>query len=50
MEQVAALPEEDWNLPMGELARRWGEPAERIGDAIDALKVLRGEPSYISVG
>ena len=49
MEHVAALSPEDEQLPMGVLAERWGEPVARIGDAIDALKVLRGEPSYISV-
>jgi hypothetical protein len=47
MQQVAALPEQDRDLTMGVLSQRWGEPASRIGDAIDALKVLRGEPSYI---
>jgi hypothetical protein len=46
MEMVAALPEEDWDLPMGVIAERWGETAGRIGDAIDALKVLNGKPSY----
>lgn len=47
MEEVAALPEEDWGKPMGELAGRWGEPAERIADAINALKVLRGQRTYL---
>jgi len=49
MEHVAALDAEDWQLPMGELAARWGEPVGRIGDAIDALRVLRGERTYISI-
>ena len=49
MEEVAALSEEDWNKPMGELARRWGGPVERVADAIDALRVLRGERTYISL-
>lgn len=49
MDLLEALPKEDWNLPMGELAERWGEPTARIADAIDALKIKRGEPSYISV-
>jgi hypothetical protein len=46
---VEALPEADWALPMGELAERWGEPVNRVADAIDALKIKRGKPSYISV-
>lgn len=50
MEEVAALPEGDWNKPIGDLAERWGEPAGRIADAIDALKVLRGQRTYISLG
>jgi hypothetical protein len=49
MEEIAALPEEDWNRPMGELAARWGEPVERIADAIDVLKVLQGQRTYISL-
>jgi hypothetical protein len=49
MENVATLSEEDWGKPMGELAKRWGEPVERIADAIDALKVLRGERTYILI-
>lgn len=47
MERVASLPEEDWQLPMGVLAQRWGEPTNRIADAIDAVKVLNGRASYI---
>lgn len=49
MERVAALSPAEWELPLGTLAARWGEPASRIGDAIDALKVLRGERTYISL-
>lgn len=48
MELVATLSDDD-EVTMGELARRWGEPAGRIGDAIDAVKVLRGQPSYFSL-
>jgi hypothetical protein len=48
MELVAELGRDD-EVTLGELSRRWGEPAQRIGDAIDAVKVLRGEPSYIEV-
>lgn len=47
MELLDALPEEDWQLPMGVLAERWGEPVSRIADAIDALRVLHGEQTYI---
>jgi hypothetical protein len=49
MEQVAALDAEDQQKPMGELARRWEEPVQRIADAIDAVRVMRGERTYISV-
>lgn len=49
MEQVAAMSEEDANLPMGKLAERWGEPTLRIADAIDAVRVLNGERTYIAV-
>jgi len=49
MEHVAALDAEDWQLPMGELAARWGEPVPRIMDAVTAMRVLRGERTYISV-
>ena len=48
MEHVAALTDEDKELPMGKLAERWGEPASRIADAIDAVRVMRGERTYIS--
>jgi hypothetical protein len=47
MEHVTALSGEDWNLPMGELAKRWGEPVERVADAINAVKVLREGRTYI---
>jgi hypothetical protein len=49
MEHVAVLGEEDGALTMGELSARWGEPAERIMDAVDAVRVLRGERTYIPV-
>jgi len=49
MEHVAALSAEDWQLPMGVLAARWGEPVGRIMDAVTALRVLRGERTYISI-
>lgn len=49
MELVAAISDEDAALPMGVLAERWGEPAGRIGDAIDAVRVMRGERTYVTV-
>jgi hypothetical protein len=49
MELVSNLSDEDAELPMGKLAERWGETASRIGDAIDAVRVMRGERTYITV-
>lgn len=49
MEYVAGLSDEDKELPIGRLAERWGEPAERIMDAMNAVRVMRGECTYISV-
>lgn len=50
MEHVAALGDDgDRALTMGQLSERWGEPAERIVDAVDAVRVLRGERTYISI-
>jgi hypothetical protein len=48
MEHVAAVGAEEKDLPLGVFAERWGEPAERIMDAIDATRVMRGERTYIS--
>jgi len=47
MERVASVGPEEKGLPLGVFAERWGEPAERITDAIDAVRVLRGERTYI---
>ena len=49
MELVAAAIEQEGDVTLGELAERWGETSQRIGDAIDAVKVLNGEPSYMGV-
>jgi hypothetical protein len=49
MEHVAALSDEDEALPLGVLSGRWGEPAARIMDAIDAVRVMRGERTYVTV-
>ncbi len=48
MEHVAALSDEDEALPMGKLSERWGEPVHRIMDAIDAVRVMNGERTYIT--
>lgn len=50
MEHVAALSDEDAELPMGVLSERWGEPVSRICDAIDAVKVMNGERTYFALG
>lgn len=39
---------DDWNVTIGQLSERFGEPNERILDAIDASRMLRGERTYIS--
>ena len=49
MEYVAALSDEDAALTLGELAGRWGEPVQRIADAIDAVRVMGGERTYITL-
>ena len=41
VENVLALSDDDWQLPMGELAARWGEPVGRAADAVIAAKMLR---------
>lgn len=50
MEHVAALGGEDAAVTMGALSDRWGEPAERIMDAIDAVRVMNGERTYVPLG
>jgi hypothetical protein len=50
MEHVATLSEADGAPTLGELAERWGEPARRIADAIDAVQVMRGGWTYVTVG
>jgi len=49
IELVAALSEDETRLPIGVLADRWHEPSERISDAIEALRVLYGERTYIPI-
>lgn len=43
MEHVAAIDPQD-----GVLSRRWGEPPERIMDAVSAVRVMCGERTYVS--
>jgi hypothetical protein len=49
MELVSDLPAADHQLTLGQLSERWGEPATRIADAIDAVRVAAGERTYITV-
>lgn len=50
MEAVAALPEADPQLTLGEIARRLGEPdIRRIADAIVAVRVASGERTYVEI-
>lgn len=48
MEYVAGLGPEDAEKSMGELAAYIEEPVERVTDAIMAVRVMRGERTYIS--
>jgi len=34
-------------VTLGQLATKYGEPVERIQDALDVLKIIRGEPTQI---
>jgi hypothetical protein len=45
-ELVSALGPDD-GLTLGALGERWGETPQRIGDAIDAVRVLNGERTCI---
>jgi hypothetical protein len=49
MEYAADLREEEWDKSMGELAARVGETAERLADAVTAVRVLGGERTYIGM-
>jgi hypothetical protein len=48
MEYAAGLSEDDRQRSMGELAGRVGETADRLGDAVTALRVMAGERTHIS--
>ena len=47
MEMVAGEMD-DTTATLGELAARYGEPVERVMDAIDAVRVCLGEQTYIA--
>jgi hypothetical protein len=47
MEYAAGLGEADREKTMGELAGPLGEKPERLMDAITAVRVMRGERTYI---
>ena len=49
MELVAGLSDQEAAQPMGVIAGRWGETVERTADAVDAVRVMRGERTYISL-
>ena len=48
MEYAAGIPEEERELSMGALAGRVGEDPARLADALTAVRVMRGERTYIS--
>jgi hypothetical protein len=48
MQHVISMSDEEMQLPLGALSIEWGEPSERIMDAIDAIRVMAGEKTYIS--
>jgi len=48
MEYAAGLGEQDWPKSLGELAGRVDGPAERLADAVVAVRVLAGERTYVS--
>lgn len=49
MEYAASLGEADWELSLSELAARVSEPAERLADAVTALRVMNGRRPYVMV-
>jgi SpoU rRNA methylase family enzyme len=49
VEEVQALSGAEAELSMGTIAERLGVTVERLADAMDAVKMLRGEPTYISL-
>jgi hypothetical protein len=49
VEEVAALSDAEMDLSMGVIAERLGVTVERLSDAMDAVKMFYGEPTYMSV-
>jgi hypothetical protein len=49
VEEVAALSDAEMDLSMGVLAERLGVTVERLSDAMDTVKMLGGELTYISL-
>ncbi len=45
VEMVDGLEQKD--VTLGDLSKEWHEPVERIMDAIDASRMLRGERTYL---
>lgn len=45
MEMCAAVTDPD--VTLGQLAREWGEPVERIMDAMDSVRISQGGIPYI---
>ena len=35
------------DVTLGDLAKKYDEPVERIMDALDVLKIIRGEPTQL---
>ena len=38
---------EDKNMMLGELSEKYGEPIQRIMDALDVLKIKKGIPTQL---
>lgn len=49
MEFVERLSDEDMQRNMGDLASAANTTADRLADAVTAVRVLRGERTYIRV-
>jgi hypothetical protein len=47
VEEVQALSDAEMEMSMGAIAERLGVTVERLADAMDAVKMLNGEPAYI---
>lgn len=49
MEEVERIGSEDKDITLGQLAQRLSQSTDRIMDAIDANRVVRGERTYIGL-